>query len=101
MDEAYEHGFGAGVNQAAWTVDTNTPLDRARALLVGHADGDPAVMDLCPSPLSGEWAAEAISEVLGDEFTDDDADEYEAGFTDGFWTEVTRVARLVTAEEAA
>lgn len=101
MDERYQHGFDAGVNQAAWHVDTNVPVERARALLVGHDDGDPLVLDLCPNPLSGEWAAESISEVLGDGFTDEDADEYQAGFVDGFWHEVCRVARLVSGEEAA
>ena len=42
-------------------------------------DGSP---DDAPDPLSGEFAGESMNELLGEGFTEDDADEYEAGYWD-------------------
>lgn len=92
-------GAAAGKAAGSWVIDGNTSAADAAALLRGIADGDPAVMDLCPSPLSGEWAEESIPELsdrYGFDLTDDEtATAYETAFADAFWAEVERAANAV------
>jgi hypothetical protein len=89
----YEHGKAKG----SWAFDGNTEDATYRRILAGFEDGDPEVMDICPSPLSGEWAGESIPELSNeigiDLFDPDNADEFEDGFTQGFWDEVIATAK--------
>lgn len=62
-------------------------------------------MDMCPAPLSGEWAGESIGEMIDrfglgdnrfgheDELDESKADDFEEGFSDGFWEEVLESAK--------
>jgi hypothetical protein len=94
----YGMGHDVGTNTGSWQIDSGrwTPretLDICHRMIVGYNDGDPAVMDQCPAPLSGEWAGESIPELFGlapgEEWPDDDElADYESGFSDGFWTAV-------------
>jgi hypothetical protein len=81
---AWEHGRNAG----SWVVDGDTSPARMREILTGYEDGDPMVLDLQPSPLSGEWADEPTPQSLG--LTDDQCDVYEFAFGEAFWAEVVR-----------
>lgn len=90
MSTYYEKGYERGRAAGSWLVDGNTDEGTLRAILAGFDDGDPAILDACPDPLSGEWAGESIPELfdipIGGEWpADDDLTEYEDGFRDGFW----------------
>lgn len=100
MSEAYRIGREAGRAAGSWVFDGNTDEATYNKLIEGFDAGDPIVLDLCPSPLSGEWAGESIpelSEATGLDLTDDDiATEYEQGFDSGFWAEVIETATYQT-----
>lgn len=106
-DEARIRGAGVDAGRAAgsWIIDGNTGEDEARRLLIGYEDGDPAVLDIMPAPLSGEWAGDPTpADIVPDDSADGSRDHlldlYEEGFAEGFWDEVTRAARvLVTPDE--
>ena len=90
-DEGQKHGQASG----SWVFDGNTKHETYEWVRKGYDEGEPEVMDLCPAPLSGEWAEESISEVfrlaVGAEWPDDESlDEYEQGFSDGFWDTVLK-----------
>jgi hypothetical protein len=89
----YEHGKAAG----SWVIDGNTTEEQCAAILKGYGEGDSEVMELCPCPLSGEWAGESISELsarYGVNLDDDDrALMFEDGFVEGFWDEVLRACK--------
>ena len=93
-------GYAAGKAAGFWVTDGNTSVVEYRAILRGIEEGDPQVMDMEPSPLSGEWAGESIPEIIEGyaDMTDEQADaactEYEEGFSQGFWDEVERSCRL-------
>jgi hypothetical protein len=55
--EAATLGREAGEAAASWYDITD---DNAAAILRGIEDGDPAVLDTFPSPLSGEWAGDPL-----------------------------------------
>lgn len=93
-------GLAAGRAAGSWVVDGNTTREAAVRMLWDYADGDPVVMDLCPSPLSGEWADGPTPQSLAAEYGVDDADEladvcdeYERGFAEGFWQQALGDAR--------
>ena len=105
-DLAFARGRDHGVAVGSWVFNGNTSEDYARRILTGYEDGDPEVMDIEPSPLSGEWAdgptPRDVYAYLGmsETFeTDDPAGQlltdYELGFSEGYWTEVTRSARAM------
>ncbi len=98
--KAYKAGYEHGSNAGSWVIDGNTSRDSATRILKGIEDGDPEIMDMQPSPLSGEWAGESISELsaqYGVDLSDDDkASDFEQGFSDGYWNEVERTARAIT-----
>lgn len=99
-DEAAAWMLGAerGDNFASCQYDGNTRTDWYRAVIEGYDEGDPVTTDLCPAPLSGEWAGESIPELLGlptgADWPDDDAlAAYEDGFALAFWSHLIRVSR--------
>lgn len=94
----YTNGYEAGQAAGSWVLDGNSSVSTAQRLIDGYDAGDPEIMDLCPAPLSGEWAGESPVELLGDDYTDDDADQYELGFEQGFWDEVLTSARHMAGE---
>ena len=98
MINYYDIGKDHGTAQGSWVFDGNTTDETYRWVLKGYEWGDGEVLDLCPNPLSGEWAGESIPELLGlsvgDPYPDDDdLQEYEDGFVQGFWDEVIGTAR--------
>lgn len=97
--QAYLAGHDRGLTSGSWVIDGNTSEDQARRLLKGITDGDP--MDMAPSPLSGEWAGESIpelSDTYSIDLTDEtNADEFEEGFSEGFWHQVETDAKAVLA----
>lgn len=106
-----EHGRSAGT----WVIDGNTSNETRSAIIRGYDEGDPAVMDLQPSPLSGEWAddptvkdvLDLIMDIAGvEEFSDPDEmvssdllNRYEESFGEGFWNEVIRSAQATIGEK--
>lgn len=93
LSQYREEGRSAGHASGSWVIDGNTTDAQVSWILRGINDCDPEVMDLQPSPLSGEWAGESMPELLG-EYADDEEvqDAYEEGFSEGFWGEVERAA---------
>lgn len=95
--KAFKEGYKAGQAQGSWVIDGNTSAEYCAKIVKGYDDGDPEIMDLCPSPLSGEWAGESISELSAqcdvDLSDDDNAQDFEDGFTEGFWDEVIKSAK--------
>jgi len=95
--EGVEDGRAAG----SWVIDGNTTPETARRILRGIDDGDPEILDMEPSPLSGEWAGEptpdTVLESVGIDREDDRADDvlqaYELGFSEGYWNQVETDAR--------
>jgi hypothetical protein len=81
MSLAYQAGYQRGVDEADM-VELNDELKRQ---YLNGMQPDPP--ELAPrSPLSGEWAGEAATEVLGDEYTEEEAADYEQGYLVG-WEE--------------
>ena len=101
-----EQGREAGKDAGSWVIDGNTSAETARAILKGIEDGDPDVMDIQPSPLSGEWAGESVYELIPElremeergehDAIDEACTAYEQGFGEGFWAEVERAARVAS-----
>ena len=60
-------------------------IELATRTLRGIEDGDPEVMDLCPNPLSGEWAGESLKEIFGRIPSEQTMTNYEVGFQEGFF----------------
>jgi len=100
-----ELGTIAGQNDGSWAVDGNTSAETAQAIIRGYEDGDPEVMDMMPSPLSGEFAdgpflPDIFEQVTGDrDYQGDDAsdllDAYEMAYSDAYWTTVLDSAKSI------
>jgi hypothetical protein len=107
--KAYQAGYEHGKSVGSWIIDGNTSDETKRAIIKGYDDGDPEVMDMQPSPLSGEWADDpTTADVLADlginpddDSADDLLNEYENGFSEGFWHEVIRSAQATLTDEDA
>lgn len=82
-----EIGTTNGKAAASWVEIDST---NAQSILDAWYEGDPKVMEIQPSPLSGEWAGESIVEILGESADEADAETYEQAFMDGFWDEIQR-----------
>lgn len=102
--EARKAGRRAGLNAASWKFDGNTTEAEYRRFLLGYMSGDPEVMDQYtpPSWLSGEWAGESISELLGEAETTRELDRmedvetaYEDAAEQAYWSELERAASYV------
>ena len=86
----YKLGNELGLSAGNSITDGNTTAENYEWILAGYEECDSEVMDLCPNPLSGEWAGESISEIfnlnIGEDYPDDEVlIEYEQGFQEGFW----------------
>jgi hypothetical protein len=102
---AREVGAEHGKSKASWAAQFNLTPYAAGKLLDGIEEGDPVTMDICPNPLSGEWAddppamhiLEAIATKCGSAGSGDDdiLDLYEEAFREAFWAEVTRVCKAI------
>ena len=94
-------GAERGGAAASWMFDGNTTAATYRAFLKGVEDGDPAVRDQYQPPewLSGEWAGESISELLGEHTTEGGQDAYCMAADTAYWAELERAARIHTTED--
>lgn len=99
VEIGYEYGRAAG----SWVIGGNTSIDTVIAIAKGYEDGDPQIMDMEPSPLSGEWADDpSIEDILYEigvdgstaDASDDLLDEFQIAYSDAFWSEVMRVANV-------
>lgn len=109
-------GAEHGAQRGGWIVETNMSRESAQNLINGYNDGDPIWMDLCPSPLSGEWAGDPnITTVIDDIANMAEADEllrnttieealddaqgvldvYEQAFQEAFWATVIKAAQSI------
>jgi len=100
--EATKAGRLAGEAAASWMFDGNTTDETYRAFLKGWEEGDPMAMDAYapPSWLSGEWAGESMTEILGEcygkrdeERQDDVAQTYEEAADTAYWRTLERDAQ--------
>lgn len=92
--EGQEHGHAA----ATWVMIDGE--ESAQFIIDGYEDCDPEVMDMQPSPLSGEWAGESLAEFGLADATEEDLEAYEFGFSDGFWGELIRRAQYMLSDES-
>jgi hypothetical protein len=101
LDAAAELGRQHGQSKASWAIDGNTTTETMQRIMRGLEEGDPAILDMCPAPLSGEWADEPTPATVLDTIgigeegdTAEDADvalaAYEDAFTTAYWEEVQR-----------
>lgn len=92
-DVAYQAGYQHGRATGSWIIDGNTPETLKNKMRQGIADSDPLVMDIAPSPLSGEFAGSSIPEMsvtFGIDLADEEvASQFETGFSAGFWDQVS------------
>jgi hypothetical protein len=98
-------GRELGHSAGTWVIDGNTTQETARSILDGYNDGDPAVMDMAPSPLSGEWAdgpflPDVLEQITGErDYAGDDTDDLlialEDAYSDAYWAEVIRSAQAI------
>jgi hypothetical protein len=98
--KAEELGRDAGKAAASWVFDGNTP-DAYQRVLRGIDDGDPAVLDAIEPSAIGSAAGydqEDLARDLGIEPGDRAlpraVSAYGDAFTDSFWQETERTARL-------
>jgi hypothetical protein len=90
----YKLGNELGLSAGNSITDGNTTAENYEWILAGYEECDSEVMDLCPNPLSGEFAGESIPEIfglaIGEEYpSDEDLTEFELGFSQGFWEKLT------------
>ena len=96
--DAYIRGLVAGKDASSWIFDGNTTQETYVEFLRLYDECDLPDDFMPPSPLSGEWAGESINELLGDlltehgEYNEHICDEYENGFTAGWWLNLTNTA---------
>jgi hypothetical protein len=98
---ASDLGHDHGVNVSSWVIDGNTSQETCRRIISGYEDGDPEIMDMCPSPLSGEWSGGptvySVLKELGLTFRYKNADElidvYEEAFSTAYWDTVIQAAK--------
>lgn len=100
LDSIGVDALQAGKAAGSWVFDGNTSTETYAYVLRGFEDGDPEIMDMCPAPLSGEWADSPTPDSLRKEYAlynDDEVDRacdrYEEKYQEGFWDEVERAAR--------
>lgn len=98
-----------GLEHASWVITPNTGIKVAESILKGYEDEDPFVLELCPEPLSGEWAGhptpmtilEDIADKVGQpsgisaEYDNDILDVYEAAFKETFWDHVVLASKTI------
>jgi hypothetical protein len=81
-------GYEAGREAGSWVFDGNTDEATYQVVLEGYEEGDPEIMDLEPG------ARKSMVEILGDDTDDDEAaNDFEAGFSEGFWSEIIETCR--------
>lgn len=103
-EKAFEKGEEKGTKWAGWFFDPETEASVYRRILDGLMEGDPEIMDLCPNPLTGEWADYEIPVLfeipIGGEWPEENIlDAFESGFSQGWCLEVERICRLHLSEE--
>lgn len=105
--EARKMGRERGLAAASWAMDGNWSDEAYRTWLRRFEDGDPRIEEMTPTPswLSGEWAGESISEILGEADSKRDLDRlgdvedaYSEAADTAYWRELERVARYMARE---
>jgi hypothetical protein len=103
LSTARQLGTEHGQNAGTWVIDGNTDDEAIRRIVNGHNDGDPEILDMQPSPLSGEFADDPTPRDIlaqfgidGDDFAADEYDyllgEFEAGYSEGYWKAIVDAA---------
>lgn len=100
--KAVEMGKEYGEMLGAWVVDSTNSKEYCAKIIEGFEDGDPEILDLCPSPLSGEFAGGpttySVLKELGfdpavpKDYHDKLIDAYEESFSDAWWDTVIQKA---------
>lgn len=103
--KAYKLGYEHGKRASGSVWNGNTTKEEYLAILEGYEYEFQPVMDLCPNPLSGEWAGESISELfglnIGDDMPDDEElAEYENAFQIAFWDSLLGHCKYMTEQES-
>jgi hypothetical protein len=102
VERATDMGHDHGVNSGSWFIDGNSSKEFCHKVIDGYDDGDPEVMDYCPSPLSGQWADDptvldvlrslGIPEQKYSKGADFLIDTYEDAFSKAWWDTVIQAA---------
>ena len=98
IKDFYADGGKYGVRAGRSVTDGNTKQSEYEHIVDGYELGDGLIMDLCPNPLSGEWAGESISEIFGLDVGEahpavDDLLAFEDGFRDAFWETLIKICQ--------
>lgn len=103
--QAQQRGMDAGNAAANWVWDGNTTTETYRMFLKSYDEGTLDEAYLAPYPLSGEWAGESITELLGDLLTGNEdsdlevMDYYEVGFVNAWYDNLITTAKYMTQED--
>lgn len=102
---AYERGREHGDAEASWLFDGNTTTETYKTFLYLY-NGCELPDEYCPrDPLSGEWAGESSTELIGDlldcagndhEECDAIAEAYEQGYREGWYDRLVDTAEYMT-----
>lgn len=100
-----------GLEHAAYVITPNIGLNIAQSILTGYDKQDPFVMELCPNPLSGEWADHPTPMTILEDIVDkvastrsgnvevypdnDLLDVYEEAFKEAFWDHVVLASKTL------
>lgn len=116
MEAATKLGCEHGKERGAWVINGTTAVDTAKRIMSGYENSDPEIMDLCPKPLSSEWADDptpctAIEEIANlaeachmlntkdineaMDIAENVLDVYEAAFNQAFWDSVILAANSI------
>lgn len=106
IEKARELGLDYGKARGSWVIDGNSPKEFCQKIIDGYEDGDPEIMDISGSPLSGEFAdgptESSVLRSLDVEIADhcnmcqeeqtEIIDAYEHAYQEGFWDTVIQAA---------
>lgn len=97
-DCLYDYGYGAGRDRATWfELDS---AETASRILVMTEDDPGSFWDSAPSPLSGEWADDPLTQDIMDilgvtdkEYYDEVVSDWLTAWSEGYEAEIVRMCR--------
>lgn len=116
IEAAKELGREHGESKGTFVKGLSISKYAAKRILEGYNNGDEETMDICPKPLSGEWAEDPTPMAILDEIankvddhhtlrgedidpdSDDVLDAYEEAYTEAFWGTVIDQCKEVVGE---
>jgi hypothetical protein len=116
LQAAHDLGVSKGDKMAKMIVNNETTVKAAKLLVQGYLESNEEVMDICPKPVSGEFAdgdtpldiIDEIAKLAGSDKllkntniedamdeSSDVLDTFEDGYSEGFWIEALKRANAI------